>query len=151
MASILLIRPCHFGIASSCKIFEEVATTLDWAVTNLTKEDISHYLDDFFFYHASRETCLKLLKTFQSVSDYINFPISHEKTFFPAQILDFLGIEIDTVNMVLRVPPKKVLKAKEALNQLLSQRRCKIRQLQSLWFSQGVKLSYKSYIFGIVL
>ena len=52
-----------FSSASSCKIFEHIATVLQWIVTNQTAwKWISHYLDDFPMLGKTRITLEEQIK-----------------------------------------------------------------------------------------
>ena len=49
---MFLLETClSFGSAESCAIFEKFATALEWIIQQRTKEELSHYLDDFIFIH----------------------------------------------------------------------------------------------------
>jgi hypothetical protein len=59
-------------------------------------------------------------------------PIANEKTEGPTTILEYLGLTIDTQNMVVKIPADKV---KELLNQIktvASAKKVTFKQLQSL-------------------
>ena len=119
-----------FGSKSSCQIFEKFLSALEWAIKNRTGMPLSHYLDDFLFVGATKERCQFSLDTFNNICKYINFPVALEKTVTPTQRLEFLGIEIDTVKMVLRVPETKINKVVNYLDNLLTRRHCKVWEIQ---------------------
>ena len=121
-----------FGSGTSCFLFEQVSSAIEWVVKHQTKIKSSHYLDNFFFIHKCQNKCLRVLKEFFSVCDFIGFPISMEKTFLPTRLIDYLGIEIDMVKMVLRVPDHKKQKAVKLINELLSKRKCHVKEMQHL-------------------
>ena len=91
---------------------------------------LSHYLDDFLFVGETKERCQFSSNTFSNICEYINFPVALEKTVTPTQRLEFLGIEIDTVKMVLRVPETKLNKMVKLLDDLLARRHCKVQEIQ---------------------
>ena len=74
-----------FGCFISCKLFEEVAGALEWAIVDRTGKSICHYLDDILFCEKTCPLCLDLLREFQSVCRFIGFPISEEKPSCPAK------------------------------------------------------------------
>ena len=119
-----------FGSKSSCQIFEKFSSALEWATQNKTGMPLSHYLDDFLFVGETRERCKFSLDTFSNICKYINFPVAPDKMVNPMQRLEFLGIEMDMVKLVLRVPENKIQKALKLLNNLLARRRCKVREIQ---------------------
>ena len=118
-----------FGSKSSCQIFEKFSSALERATQNKTGMPLSHYLDDFLFMGETKERCQFSLDTFGNICKYINFPVAPDKMVNPTQRLEFLGIEIDTVKLVLRVPENKIQKALKLLNNLLARRRCKVREI----------------------
>ncbi|KAM4026879.1 uncharacterized protein ACNLHF_022756 [Anomaloglossus baeobatrachus] len=52
--------------------------------------------------------CSYLLNYFCSLMQRFGIPLSSEKTVGPARCLTFLGIELDSVQMVFRLPPDKI-------------------------------------------
>ena len=121
-----------FGCCSAPKLFEEFSSTLDWYVEYTTGQKISHYLDDFFFVHKSKDKCLHLLCTFQNACDFIGFPYSQDKTFLPTTKLEYLGILIDTKEMLLKIPENKRRSIFDTINHLLTRRCCKVHKIQSI-------------------
>ena len=88
---------------------------------------LSHYLDDFFFVGKTKEKCQFYLDTFSNICEYTNFPIAPEKMVLLTQRLEFLGVEIDMVRMVLRVSEPKLRKAVRLLDNLLKRRHYKVK------------------------
>ena len=92
----------------------------------------SHYLDDFFFVHKSKDKCLHLLCTFQNACDFVGFPYSQDKTFLPTTKLEYLCILIDTEEMLLKIPENKRRSILDTINHLLTRRCCKVCEIQSI-------------------
>ena len=69
--------------------------------TNLGSKNIDHYLDDFLFGGE------KGINECKNCSE-IGIPIANEKAEGPSTIIDYLGLTIDTVNMLIKIPEKKV-------------------------------------------
>lgn len=94
-----------FGCSISCKIFETFSTFLEWAVKFKTQLDtVHHYLDDFIFIGKSNsDNCSALMHTFQDICSEIGVPLNQDKTIEPTTKLTFLGLEIDTVNMLVQI------------------------------------------------
>ena len=74
-----------------------------------------HYLDDFFFANATRHGCQDDLEAFFFFCSELGVPIATDKTGGPATCLTFLGIEIDTVAMTIRLPKEKLAEVKQLL------------------------------------
>ena len=70
---------------------------------------MSHILDDFIFVGpAGSNECRLALKKFLAVSEHLNIPIKHSKTVLPTTLATVHGIEIDTVQMIARLPQEKL-------------------------------------------
>ena len=66
-----------------------------------------HYLDDFFMVHKLAYVCSNIMTSFKQVCDEIGMPISSDKAVGPMQVIQFLGLTIDTILMVIKVPGDK--------------------------------------------
>jgi hypothetical protein len=62
----------------------------------------------------------------------LGLSVNLDKVFDPRQVIVFLGLEIDTVNMVVRLPADKLAKLKFLLTVFTKRARCSVKQLQSL-------------------
>ena len=120
-----------FGLRSAPKNFSAVADALQWILVQkgLT---ILHYLDDFIlvsdsFKKADAQKQL-LIDTFKT----LGVPLETSKLEGPATCLTFLGIEFDTVNLQIRLPPQKLSNLKSELTQAVSRKCITKRNLQSL-------------------
>ena len=131
-----------FGARSSCKIFEEFATTVQWILDQETSSaNSSHYLDDFIMVHASHKTCAYYMTKLQEICSFIGTPLSPEKTQGPFQIITFLGLTLNFLKQVVQIPLKKFNKAFDQINSILSSQQTKnknmkgkiqVRQVQQL-------------------
>lgn len=123
-----------FGCSISCKIFETFSTFLEWAVKFKTQLDtVHHYLDDFIFIGKSNsDNCSALMHTFQDICSEIGVPLNQDKTIEPITKLTFLGLEIDTVNMLVQIPVSKVQELKLLLQHWVTQKKILLSQLESL-------------------
>ena len=62
----------------------------------------------------------------------IGVPIAEEKTEGPSQILIFLGLELDSREMLVRIPMAKIQEVMEKIMVILSKKSVKLKALQSL-------------------
>ena len=121
------------GAASSCYIFERIATALHWILSNKYKyHTVVHYLDDFLFLHPTQEGCAEMLNTFHTLCHDIGIPINHGKTEGPDTTLSFLGIQLDSVNNQATLPMEKVQRYTALMNDLLSRKTCKLHEMQKI-------------------
>ena len=90
------------------------------------------YLDDFFIKADSFEDCVDALNLVISVLRKLGFHINWQKVTDPSTRIIFLGIEIDSSNMCLRLPDDKLHQALDELRSFRSRKRASKQQLQSL-------------------
>lgn len=105
------------GCSISCSIFEKCSTFLHWLTQHEAgSSDLDHYLDDFFFAGlAETSDCQNLMTAFINVCKRLNVPIADEKTEGPTCIMEYLGLTINTRDMTIQIPEKKL---KELLSQI---------------------------------
>ncbi|CAC5410027.1 unnamed protein product [Mytilus coruscus] len=121
------------GCRTSCKIFEEFSTALEWIAHNkLGVSAIVHILDDFLIIEKSKSEALSKLKAFIHLCEDIGVPLAAEKTELPSQIMDFVGISLDTQKQEARLPTDKLLKCRTLIQKFLNMDVCTLRELQSL-------------------
>ena len=121
------------GCASSCKIFELFSSALEWIVKNyLVDVKVVHVLDDFLFIAPTLQKCQSALDLFIRLCQDIGVPLAPEKTEGPSQVLIFLGIQLDSVNMLASLPPDKVEKFLSIINDFLTSKSVTLKQIQSL-------------------
>ena len=123
-----------FGSSISCALFEKFATFLEWLVKKHSKNfAVMHYLDDFLFIgRATSTNCQHSLNCFRALCATLGVPIAEDKTVGPTKCLTFLGIELDTEAMVLRLPEEKIVELKSLIKTILQKPKVTLRELQSL-------------------
>ena len=62
----------------------------------------------------------------------LDVPIAPGKTYAPNQVLEFLGISLDSVRMIAYLPPVKLGQARSLLENWQKRSSCKLKELQSL-------------------
>jgi hypothetical protein len=124
-----------FGLRSSPKIFEIFATALQWIVqSKLGFRFIVHYLDDFLGAAPpdGHRLAAAQFSAFLRACGLLGLAVNVDKCFAPRKLLAFLGVEIDTDKMVIQLPPDKMSKLRQRIQQFKGLRRCRLKQLQSL-------------------
>lgn len=90
-------------------------------------------MDDFLFVApVDGDLCRFLLDTFRFFMEHFGIPLSADKTEGPVSVLSFLGIEIDSVNMVFRLPRDKLSNLISLIDVFCSVHKVMLQQLQSL-------------------
>jgi hypothetical protein len=123
-----------FGSKLSCALFNRFSTFLHWLVCKKSQNsNIIHYLDDFLFGGRAGEiTCNSTLSIFHTVCAHLGIPIADDKTVEPTTCLTFLGIELDTVAMQMRLPQDKLTELRDRLQAVLQVKKLTLREMQSL-------------------
>ena len=122
-----------FGSRSSPKIFNTFARALAWIATHVGGiRYLVHYLDDFFIANSSHRLCQQDMDTFLSFCARLGVPIAADKLEGPTTSLVYLGIEIDSVAMCIRLPKEKLSKLKLMLGQWSNRKKARKRVLLSL-------------------
>lgn len=114
-------RVLPMGCSVSSARFEMFSSFLQWCFSQKSgHNEVCHYLDDFMFIgRANSEQCQKALRIFQDMAEDFGVPLAPDKTEGPCTTLTFLGIEIDTLNMVARLPESKVQEIRTFLMQVI--------------------------------
>ena len=96
-------------LRSAPKIFTALADALEWVVRQTGVKVVLHYLDDFLLVgELASEQCKDNLQKLLAVFTALHIPVAREKLEGTTTRLSFLGIELDTHLMVLRLPQEKI-------------------------------------------
>lgn len=122
-----------FGLRSAPKIFNAMADAMQWIFRSQGIALTLHYLDDFIVFGApATAECQAALDLALQLCHRLGIPIAAHKTEGPARILIFLGIELDTVEMEIRLPKEKLQRLKREIQRWRSRLVCTKRELLSL-------------------
>lgn len=98
-----------FGLRSATIIFTALADGLEWILHQRGIPYIAHYLDDFITLGApGSDQCSSNLSIMFNTCTELGIPLASNKTAGPTTCLTFLGIEIDSATLELRLPQKKL-------------------------------------------
>ena len=122
-----------FGLRSAPKIFSAVADALLWVMFCKGASSGIHYLDDYLFIGPCESgSCGRDLALALEVCDELGMPVALEKLEGPEPVLVFLGIEMDSIGMQLRLPLPKLRSLKVMVASWLSRTSATKRELLSL-------------------
>lgn len=122
-----------FGLRSAPKLFTAVADGLAWALACQGASNFLHYLDDYFFCSAAQSSsCSDMLELAIPLCDYLGFPVAPDKVAGPCTCLTFLGIEIDSVEQVLRLPGQKLARLQSLVQEWSRKKSASKHDLQVL-------------------
>ena len=96
-------------------------------------ESIEHYLEDFLFAgRADSSECTNLMSNLSSLCKELGVPLAVENTIGPSCVITFLGLQIDTLEMVIKIPPPKLSEVQQKLIETLNKKKITLKDLQSL-------------------
>ena len=109
-----------FGLRSAPKIFNAVADAVEWIVHQQGVSTVFHYLDDFLIVgNPHTRDCTVQASVLREVFEHLGIPVAMEKLEGPATVLTFLGIEINTKEMILRLPTTKLVELQDLVTSWL--------------------------------
>ena len=113
------------GLSHSAAIFEKFSIFLQWVVIQQARHNsMAHLLDDFLFAGPrGTSVCFQLVSAFEFVCRKIGVPIAHDKSVEPTTIMVFLGLELDTNEMSVRVPVHKVMELQTLIQTFLGRKK----------------------------
>ena len=101
-------RALPFGLRSAPKLFSALTDGFIWILHQNGSNHALHYLDDFLILgQANSRACQDSLTVALSLCNQVGLPVAPDKTEGPTTKLIFLGIELDTQRMQLRLPLDK--------------------------------------------
>ena len=123
-----------FGLRSAPFIFNSIADLVEWILRNIYMiRDLLHYLDDYITAGPPcRPDCARNLVVASSVCQSLGLPLHPDKTVGPTTCLIVLGIELDSVLQIARLPAIKLLALKGLLTEWGARKWCTRVQLESL-------------------
>lgn len=72
------------------------------------------------------------MSEFDNICTELNIPLAEDKTLGPVSVLTYLGLEIDTVNMHIKIPKRKVEILKQYVREILARKSFLLKELESL-------------------
>ena len=130
----LYIDTClPFGLRSAPKLFNVLADLLSWILTQKGISPVFHYLEDFLTLGPpGSSTCAHNLATIKEVCSTLGIPLALEKVEGPSHSLTFLGITLDTQEMMAHLPADKLQRIRSLLATWLRKRKATKREILSL-------------------
>lgn len=123
-----------FGCSIACQTWELFSTFLEFCVARQSSVGkLLHYLDDFLFGgKKGTNQCASIMAVFQDKMTLLGVPVASEKTEGPTTKICFLGLEIDSEEMVIRIPKSKIDEITQKIQEILPRQKCTLKQMQSL-------------------
>ena len=130
---ILVDKVLPFGLRSAPLIFSALADAIQWIIQQRGVELLFHYLDDYITIGPPQsDLCQHNLKVVKDTCDQLGVPIEADKTEGPSTCITFLGMELDSINLVIRLPESKLVRLRQLLQEWSGCKAMRKRDLLSL-------------------
>ena len=122
-----------FGLRSAPFLFNQISDALEWILKhNYGLHHVIHILDDFFIAEKTKFACLGSFTTLLKVFMSLRVPTVASKTLGPSQVLEFMGIVLDSNRMEARLPDDKLARIRQLLDSFTDRRSARLLDIQSL-------------------
>ena len=130
---VFVDKTLPFGLRSAPMIFSAAADALLWLMRQKGASVIEHYIDDFITAgRPQSEECQRNFETMHEVCNETGTPVEQEKLEGPSTKITFLGMELDSMAMEIRLPTQKLTLLKQSLGEWRGKKACRKRELLSL-------------------
>ena len=130
---LFIDKSLPFGLRSAPKIFCALSDALEWILRQRGISSCVHYIDDFLTVGAgASEECQHNLGLITTLCEELGVPLASDKVEGPLTTITFLGIEIDTKRMELRLPQAKLDRLKDLIATWVERKAGKKRDILSL-------------------
>ena len=130
---VLVDTVLPFGLRSAPLLFTAVGDALQWIMEKRGVSWAGHYIDDFVTMGAAGgQECGANLREMECTCTMLGMPVKPSKTEGPATTISFLGLELDTRELVLRLPVDKLDRLQASLASWRGKKHGKKRDLLSL-------------------
>ncbi len=124
---VYIDRTLPFGLRSAPLIFSALADVLQW----ITEQQGVSW-DFVMVGPPTSPACEHNMEIMQETCDKAGMPIEPDKNEGPAQVITFLGLELDTNHLDIRLPSNKLMKLKALVSAWRGRKACKKSELLSL-------------------
>lgn len=122
-----------FGLRSAPLIFTALADALQWIMKKRGASWLEHYLDDFVTVGPpGSQECMENMMIMHAACKEVGLPVEADKDEGPATVITFLGIELDTEGLEIRLPQEKLQHTRAILACWRGRKACRKRELLSL-------------------
>ena len=121
-----------FRLQSSAMMMVRTTSAITYIHKRRGYESIA-YIDDFEGAERDRETATRALGTLQGIFEQLGVAEAIEKVCEPTQVLTWLGIEFNTVDMTMSLPSKKLQEVAECVARWENRSRATHKEIQSLF------------------
>lgn len=100
-------RRMPMGLNTAPELCELMLSVVSW---QLTQRGVTHirYCDDILIIAPTRDDCDRMTKMGAAVLDDFGFAVAHNKTVWSVQVIEFLGVQFDSINESLSCPAHRI-------------------------------------------
>ena len=121
-----------FGLRSAPYLFNQLSEAFEWILkNNYGLKHVLHILDDFFIAESNKLDCLTSFSTLLKVFMSLKAPVVASKTLGPSRVLEFMGIELDSVRMEACLPRDKLSRISAMLDSFQTRRSIRLQSLMA--------------------
>ena len=121
-----------FGARAAPGIFHRLTQAERRIMSRKGLHNMVSYLDDFFICESSLDKCAETMRILIQLLRQLGFQVNWKKVVDPCQSLVFLGVQISSVDMQVKLPADKLQALKHELLSFAGRKRASKRQLQSI-------------------
>ncbi len=122
-----------FGLRSAPLLFTVAADLLQWAACARGATWVRHYIDDFITVgKGNGDDCRQNFLLLKQVCKEAGMPTEPEKDEGPATEIVFLGMELDSEKLEIRLPQEKLDRLRQTLCEVRGMKACRKRQMLSV-------------------
>ena len=122
-----------FGLRSAPLIFMALADALQWIIEQKGAVHIFHYIDDFITLGVpDSPECSQSALIMHKACEEMGLPTEPDKDEGPATTISFLGMELDSMALEIRLPQDKLVRMRAELSKWRGRKACRKRELLSL-------------------
>ena len=129
---------CSFGLAS----IPAWASTISGVIAGMLRDrgcsGVTFYIDDFLLVCKTKEECEAQIVIFLALMEELGLGVAADKTLGPAQIITFLGLQLDSLQMEVTITQDRAVSLIQTIEGFLAAGRATRKKLHTL---QG-KLSW---------
>ena len=120
------------GLASSPRVFTKILKPV-YATLRKKGHSIAPYIDDSLLNAPTYLDCLRTITDTCFLVDSLGFTINPNKSVLvPVQIITFLGFELNSITMCIRLTRERILNMSELFTNLLQKQKITIRQFAQI-------------------
>ena len=130
---VYIDKTLPFGLRSAPLLFSAIADALAWIMKMEGASIVFNYIDDYITLGKPNSTeCQINLSRMTETCNKAGFPVEESKSLGPVTCIPFLGLELDSVKLQIRLPQEKLDRLLDLLAAWRGRKACRKRELLSL-------------------